>query len=44
MPSDYEQEFDYSGPEPSWESMALVAVILAGISVSLLHLAVEWWS
>jgi hypothetical protein len=44
VPSNYKQEPDYRGPEPSLESMALVAAILAGLGVSLLCLVVEWWS
>jgi hypothetical protein len=42
MPSGYEQEPDYRGPEPSWQSLALVAAILAGVAVCLLYLAMEW--
>jgi hypothetical protein len=44
MPTDYEHEADYRGPEPSWESIAIAAAVLAGTSVSLLYLVVEWWS
>jgi hypothetical protein len=44
VPSNYKQEPDYGGSEPSLESMALVAAILAGLGVSLLCLVVEWWS
>jgi hypothetical protein len=42
MPSGYEQEPDFGGPEPSWQSIALVAAILAGIAITLLYLALEW--
>jgi hypothetical protein len=44
VPSNYKQEPDHGGPEPSLESMALVAAILAGLGVSLLCVVVEWWS
>lgn len=44
MPSDYEHESDYRGPEPSWESIAIAAAVLAGTSVFLLYLVVERWS
>jgi hypothetical protein len=44
MPSGHKQEPDYGGPEPSWQSMALVAAVLAASGVSLLCLVVEWWS
>ncbi len=42
MPSGYEQDPGWGGPEPSWQSLVLVAAMLAAIAASLLYIAIEW--